>query len=176
MSITFEYNKPIEVAFKYDGPKEMSGKNGKYWTYGVIINGVDDYLNAAKGLMDILSMRGALKGKTLRITKHGEFNGQSWRFTQWAVLDPAGVVPANEGIQTMQTEAELQIKAGARQANAPPLGPVGGNLLEANAIKIAYIQSLIIEKLQGHRKLFGDNFSSVVNVVLMETMRKTKND
>lgn len=165
MSIKFEWNTPIDMTFKYDGPREVSGINGKYWSYGVGVGGAEDYLNASQGLVDILSMRGKLKGKTLRITKLGE-NG---RFINWTVTDPDSSVSASVGMPLAQEEAQ-KISAEIKQQTGEELLI----MLKAKALQTADVHAVVIERLKDYQALFGENFSAVVNTCLMETFKRSK--
>lgn len=112
-------NIPFMVQFKYDKPKvwDNVGQDGKAYqtfSYAVIHQGVDTYLNADWKLQPMLEKMGNLKDKEFQLLKY-----QDGKYTNWKIMDVHGNDITPTAQYTPQPQNAPQTSFPQQQAQTP---------------------------------------------------------
>lgn len=67
--LKFKYNEPVTVKLLFDNPQEKEGEHGKFYSWGVEIDGEAYLMNPSKKLVDMIKESGAKKDDKVTITK-----------------------------------------------------------------------------------------------------------
>ena len=70
--------KSVDVTLRFDTPKEVEGKWGPQYMYGITVEGTDYTLYATPGLHRSIQETGARQGETISVIRFGEGKDTRW--------------------------------------------------------------------------------------------------
>ncbi len=83
--IKFEAGKEVIVALRFDKPREDEGEHGKYYVWGIIVDGENDLMKVYEGLYKKLTGLGLKKGDKVSIKKITYTNSEGKPRAGWEV-------------------------------------------------------------------------------------------